>query len=86
MLDNVLLQDVVGHAKRLALWIEVFLLQVVTIVTVQVADVTYSNRKPGDLWETYYLWQKVTFLAKQPTHNICTKLVAKLNHPLFMTK
>jgi len=38
VLDNVLLQDVVGHAKRLALWIEVFLLQVVTIVTVQVAD------------------------------------------------
>ena len=40
VLDNVLLQDVVRHAKRLALWIEVFLLQVVTIVTVQVADGT----------------------------------------------
>ena len=38
VLDNVVLQDGVGHAKRLALWIEVFLLQVVTIVTVQVAD------------------------------------------------
>jgi hypothetical protein len=38
VLDNVLLQDVVGHAKRLALWVEVLLLQVVTIVTVQVAD------------------------------------------------
>ncbi len=38
VLDNVFLQDGVGHAKRLALWIEVFLLQVVTIVTVQVAD------------------------------------------------
>ncbi len=38
VLDNVLLQDRVGHAKRLALRIEVFLLQVVTIVTVQVAD------------------------------------------------
>jgi len=38
VLDNVLLQDAVGHAKRLALWIEVFLLQVVTIVTLQVAD------------------------------------------------
>ncbi len=38
VLDNVLLQDGVGHAKRLALWIEVFLFQVVTIVTVQVAD------------------------------------------------
>jgi hypothetical protein len=37
VLDNVLLQDGVGHAKRLALWIEVFFLQVVTIVTVQVA-------------------------------------------------
>ncbi len=38
VLNNVFLQDVVGHAKRLALWIEVFLLQVVTIVAVQVAD------------------------------------------------
>jgi hypothetical protein len=38
MLDNVLLQDVVGHAKRLALWIEMFLVQVVTVVAVQVAD------------------------------------------------
>jgi hypothetical protein len=38
MLDNILLQDVVQHAKHLALWIEVFLLQVVTIVTVQVAE------------------------------------------------
>jgi hypothetical protein len=38
VLDNVLLQDIVGHAKRLALRIEVFLLQVVTIVTVQVAE------------------------------------------------
>ena len=34
VLDNVLLQDVVGHAERLAIWIEVLLLQVVTIVTV----------------------------------------------------
>jgi hypothetical protein len=40
MLDNVFLQDGVGHAKGLAFWIEVFLLQVVTIVTVQVADGT----------------------------------------------
>ena len=40
VLYNVLLQDVVGHAKRLALWIEVFLLQVVTIVTVKVTDGT----------------------------------------------
>ena len=38
MLDNILLQDIVGHAKRFALWIEVFLFQVVTIVTAQVAD------------------------------------------------
>ena len=38
VLDNVFLQNVVGHAKRLALRIEVFLLQVVTIVTVQIAD------------------------------------------------
>jgi hypothetical protein len=40
MLDNVFLQDVIGHAERLALWIEVFLFQVVTIVTAQVADGT----------------------------------------------
>ncbi|MBA7671030.1 hypothetical protein ES703_79181 [subsurface metagenome] len=38
VLDNVLFQDVVGHAKRFALWIEMFLLQVVTVVAVQVAD------------------------------------------------
>ncbi len=38
MLDNVLLQDVVGHAKRLTLWIEVFLIKVITVVAVQVAD------------------------------------------------
>ena len=38
MLDNVLLQDVVRHARRLALWIEVFFLQIVAIVTVQVAN------------------------------------------------
>jgi len=40
MLDNVLLQNIVGHAKRLTLWIEIFLLQVVTVVAVQVADGT----------------------------------------------
>jgi len=40
VLDNVLLQDGVGHAKGLALWIEVLLLQIVTIVTVQVTDGT----------------------------------------------
>ena len=45
VLDNVLLQDGVGHAKRLALWIEVFFLQVVTIVTVQVADGAYRFGK-----------------------------------------
>jgi hypothetical protein len=38
MLDDVFLQNVVWHAERLALWIELFLLQVITIVTVQVAD------------------------------------------------
>ena len=37
ILDDVLLQDVVGHVKRLALWIEMFLLQVVTVVTAQIA-------------------------------------------------
>jgi hypothetical protein len=40
MLDNVFLQDGVGHAKGLTLWIEMFFLQVITIVTVQVADGT----------------------------------------------
>jgi len=34
VLDNVFLQDGVGHTKRLAFWIEVFLVEVVTIVTV----------------------------------------------------
>jgi len=38
VLDDVLLQGIVGHAERLALWIEVFLLQVVAVVAVQVAD------------------------------------------------
>ncbi len=38
MLDDVFLQYGVGHAKRLIFWIEVFLLQVIAIVTVQVAD------------------------------------------------
>jgi hypothetical protein len=38
LLDNVFLKDGVVHAKRLALRIEVFLLQIVTIVTVQVAE------------------------------------------------
>ncbi len=37
VLDDVFFQDRVGHAKRLAHRIEVFLLQVVTIVAVQVA-------------------------------------------------
>jgi hypothetical protein len=40
VLDNKLLQDIVGHAKRLALGIEVFLIQVVTVVTAQVAEGT----------------------------------------------
>ena len=40
MLDDILLQDVVGHAKRLVLWIEMFLIQVVTVVTPQVAEGT----------------------------------------------
>jgi hypothetical protein len=38
MLDNVFLQDRIGHAKGLIFPIEVFLLQVVAIVAVQVAD------------------------------------------------
>jgi len=38
VLDNVLLQNVIGHAKQLALWIEVLFFQIVTIVTVQVTD------------------------------------------------
>ena len=38
VLDDVLLQDGVGHAKRLSRWIKEFFLQVVTIVTAQIAD------------------------------------------------
>jgi hypothetical protein len=38
VLDDIFLQDGVGHPKRLALWIEVLLLEIVTVVTVQVAD------------------------------------------------
>src|SRR5512136_784115 len=38
VLDNVLLQERFGHVKRLALGVEMLRLQVVTIVTVQVAD------------------------------------------------
>jgi hypothetical protein len=40
VLDNVFLKDGVGHTKRLSFWIEIFFLQVVTIVTVQVAGGT----------------------------------------------
>jgi len=38
MLDDIVLQGFVGHLKRLALWIEVFLLQVVAVVAIQVAE------------------------------------------------
>lgn len=38
MLDDVLLEDVFGHAERFALWVEVLLLQVVAVMAVQVAD------------------------------------------------
>jgi len=38
MLDNILFQDVVGHPKRLAPWIELFLLKIVAIVASQIAD------------------------------------------------
>jgi hypothetical protein len=38
VLDNVRFQDVIRHTKRLVLWVEVYLVQVVTVVTVQVAD------------------------------------------------
>jgi hypothetical protein len=37
VLDNVLLEEVVGHAERLALGIEVLLFQIVAILTVQIA-------------------------------------------------
>jgi len=40
VLDNILLQDVVGHAKRLVLWIKVFFIQVVTVVTPEVTERT----------------------------------------------
>lgn len=38
VLDYVLFQNVVRHAKRLSFWIELSFLQVITIVTVQVAN------------------------------------------------
>src|SRR5262249_48632932 len=38
LLDDVLLQQVIGHAKRLGLRVEQLLLQVVAIVAVQVTD------------------------------------------------
>ena len=38
MLDDVLLEDVVGHAERLALRVEMLLLQVVAVVAIQIAD------------------------------------------------
>ena len=38
VLDNIFLQQIVGHTERLALGIEEFFLQVVTVVAVQVAD------------------------------------------------
>jgi hypothetical protein len=39
VLDNILFQDVVGHPKRLAPWIELFLLiKVVAIVAIQITD------------------------------------------------
>ena len=47
VLDKVRLQDVVRHAKRLALRIEALLLQIVTIVATQVAD--GANRFGEDL-------------------------------------
>jgi hypothetical protein len=40
MLNDVLLQDVIWHAKGLALWVELFLLQIVAVLTIQVADGT----------------------------------------------
>ena len=38
VLSNVLLKDIVGHAEGLTLSIEVFFLQIITIVTLEVAD------------------------------------------------
>jgi hypothetical protein len=38
VLNNVLLQDIFGHAENLTLGVEVFLLQVITILAVQVAN------------------------------------------------
>jgi hypothetical protein len=40
VLDDILFQDVVGHAERLALGREMFLIQIVTVVTAQVAEGT----------------------------------------------
>ena len=45
MLDNVFLQDRIGHVKGFFFRVEVFLLQVVAIVAVQVADGADGFRK-----------------------------------------
>jgi len=64
VLDNDLLQDEVGHAKRLAFRIEVFLLQVITIFTVQVADGAdglYKNLKIAGSFEHIHHWIKKVY-------------------------
>jgi len=38
MLNNIFLQNFIGHSKQFALWIELFLVQIVAVVTVQVTD------------------------------------------------
>src|SRR5215510_3212517 len=45
LLDDVLLQQVIGHAKRLGLRIEQFFLQVIAIMAVQVTDRPYRFSK-----------------------------------------
>jgi len=45
MLDDVLFQNVVRHSKGLSLWIELIFFQVITIVTVQVANGSYRLYK-----------------------------------------
>ena len=47
VLDDVLLKDIIGHPKRLSLRVEMFFLQIVAVVTVQVAD--GANRLDKDL-------------------------------------
>jgi hypothetical protein len=45
MLHNIRLKNIIGHAKRFALGIEIFLLQVIAVLAAQVTDGAYGLDK-----------------------------------------